>query len=247
MPMPTEKYVYGVVAADAAAPKGKGIGGRPLQVIREEACAALVSDITPPVQAGKDELTTHADVLQRALESGPVLPMQFGVVVPDEQVVREQLLGAFAGELSEQLHDFDGKVELHLRAVFDEAALMEDVVNSNAKVLALSEALRDKPPDATYYERIELGQEVAQTVEGIALEECQQIVEELSPLFVDALVNDPQHERVACDAAFLVEQEKLGDFDGAVDGLGAQHQGRLTFTYTGPHPPYSFVELPLQV
>jgi hypothetical protein len=124
---------------------------------------------------------------------------------------------------------------------------MEEVVSANAKVLGLSEALRDMPADATYYDRIELGQEVAQTVQALALEDRERIVDELSALFVDAMVNDPQHERVACDAAFLVELARLEEFDTAVNGLGERHHGRLTFSYTGPHPPYSFVELPLQV
>ncbi|HEX3509987.1 MAG TPA: GvpL/GvpF family gas vesicle protein [Solirubrobacteraceae bacterium] len=243
----TEKYVYGVVLLDTPLPKTKGIGGRKLGLVRGEDTAAIVSDVTPPVKTGKDELTTHARVLQRALEGGPVLPMQFGIVIPEEQLVREQLLDPFGEELVAQLHDLAGKVELHLRAVFEEEALMSEVVKANGKVLALSEALRDKPPDATYYDRIELGQEVAQTAETLILEERERILDVLTPLSAGARVNEAGHERVACNAAFLVEEEKLGEFDEVVNALGEANQDRLQFSYTGPHPAYNFVDLPLQV
>lgn len=247
MPAATEKYVYGVIASGTPPPRTKGVGGRTLRVVEGERCAAITSDVAPPVRAGKDELLTHARVLQRALANGPVLPMQFGIVVPDEELVREQLLDPFAGELAAQLEELAGKVEVHLRAVYDEQALMSEVVKANSKVLGLSEGLRDKPADATYYERIELGQEVAQTAESLALEERERIVHELAPLCVEVAINDPRLERVACDAAFLVENASLAEFDEAVDALGEQNEGRLRFSYTGPHPPYSFVELPLQV
>ena len=243
----SERYVYGVVLPDAQAPSTKGIGGRRLRIVHAARTAAIVSDVVPPVRAGKEELLTHARVLRRALEKGPVLPMQFGVVVPDEGVVCEQVLEPFAEVLAEQLQELDGKVELHLRAVYDEDALMGEVAGVNARVRALSASLRGKPADATYYERIELGQEVAQTIAGLAVEERERILEVLAPMCVDLAVNEVAHERVACDAAFLVERSQVVDFDAAVDALGERNEGRLGFSYSGPHPPYNFVELPLQV
>jgi hypothetical protein len=243
----TESYVYGVTLPGAAMPKGKGIGGRGLRLVEAGELAAIVSDATPPVRAGRNELATHARVLQRALENGPVLPMRFGVVMPDDDEIREQLLDPFREVLAEQLLELDGTVELHLRATYDEPALMREVVEGDPRIAALSSSLRDSSRDATYYAQIELGERVAQAVESAAARDRAALLGELEPLCLAFSLGEAQHEQVACDAAFLVEQARLGDFDRAVDELGRRNDGRIRFTYTGPHPPYNFVELPAQV
>ncbi|MDQ6749432.1 MAG: GvpL/GvpF family gas vesicle protein, partial [Actinomycetota bacterium] len=54
---------------------------------------------------------------------------------------------------------------------------------------------------------------------------------------------EPGHERVALNASFLVERERMAEFDEAVDELGRARAGRLRLKYTGPLPAHSFVEL----
>ena len=95
-----------------------------------------------------------------------------------------------------------------------------------------------------YYERIELGQKVARAVEQAAIVDLSAIVDALEPLAVAVQVGEPDHEHVAANVSFLVEDAQIPAFDQAVDALGRQNAGRLTFKYTGPLPPYSFVELP---
>jgi len=241
-----EKYVYGVVAPGTSLPRAKGVGGGGLKLIEGGSVAAVVSDVTPPVRAGKQELQTHSRVLQRVLERGPVLPMRFGMVMAAEDVSRE-LLEPFEEDLSEQLGELAGAIELHLRATYEEQALMSEVVAADPQIAALRDRLKGQPPDATYYAQIDLGQRVAQGVEGAAARDRDEILRALEPLSIAVSVGDPQHERVACDAAFLVEQAAMGEFDRAVDELGRRGEGRLRFSYSGPHPPYSFVELPAQV
>src|SRR5919202_5864869 len=99
------KYVYGVVRAKGRAkPKGKGIAGKPLKVVTANGIGALTSDVpSDELEAGRDELLTHSRVLENALEKGVVLPMRFGVVMPDEETVRTELLDAHREELEAQL------------------------------------------------------------------------------------------------------------------------------------------------
>jgi len=79
-------------------PAGAGIGGAPLQLIAGEGAAALVSDLPEAeLRVGREELTVHARVLERALAQGTVLPMRFGVVMAGEAAVRRHVLDAHAG------------------------------------------------------------------------------------------------------------------------------------------------------
>jgi hypothetical protein len=135
-------------------------------------------------------------------------------------------------------------VELHLRASYEEPALMSEVVAADPQIAALSRRLRGQSRDATYYAQIELGQRVAERAAAAAAADREAILSELEPLCVAVSVGEEQHERIACDAAFLVEEPALERFDRAVDELGRRNHGRLRFSYTGPHPPYNFVELP---
>jgi hypothetical protein len=240
-------YVYGVVEPGTAAPRTRGIGGRRVTLVQGDGLAALAGAVPcEELKPGSAELTAHARVLERALGHGPVLPMRFGVVMPDEDAVVAQLLEPFREDLLAQLRSLRGKVELHLRAIYEERALMAAVVAAEPRIAARGQALRDTDPDATYYERIELGQLVAGAVERIRVQDEAAILDALAPLAVAYSASEAANERVAADLAFLVEEDALGRFDAAVDDLGRRNDGRIRLRYVGPRPAYSFVELPVE-
>jgi hypothetical protein len=241
------KYVYGVVPQGSAAPRGAGILRRRLHTVTGGGLAAIVSNAPrDEIQASRKELMTHARVLERAREQGVVLPMRFGVVLPDEDAVRRQLLDGYRDELSLQLRELEGKAELRLRAFYDEDALMAEILQARPDIAELSGAVRDQPADAAYYARIELGQKVAQAAEQAASTDLSAILDVLEPLAVATAVGEPEHEHVAANVSFLVEEAQIPAFDAAVNELGARNADRMTFRYTGPLAPYSFVELPVQ-
>ena len=241
------KYVYGVVPAAAEPPARSGIGGAAVQTLVSGDAAALVSDVPEgELVAGREELTVHAQVLEDALESGVVLPMRFGAVMSDADAVKEQLLDRHHDTLLAQLAELEGKVELHLRAVFEETALMTEVVRENPDIAALREALHGQDEDATYYDRIRLGEMVAAAVEGKRESEGQEILDVLSPLALAVETGELSHERMALNASFLVERERIAAFDEAVDELGRARAGRVRMKYTGPLPAHSFVELAVE-
>jgi len=241
------KYVYGVVPASAAAPARAGIGGAAVETIASDATAAIVSDVAEgDLEAGREELMIHAQVLEQALEGGVVLPMRFGAVMADADSVRHELLERHHDALMSQLAELEGKVELRVRAVFEETALMSEIVRENPEIAALREALHGQDDDATYYERIRLGELVAAAVEGKREAEAQEILDALAPLALAVDTGDLGHERVALNASFLVARERIAEFDEAVDEIGRAREGRMRLKYTGPLPAHSFVELSVE-
>ncbi|MHB8658893.1 MAG: GvpL/GvpF family gas vesicle protein [Solirubrobacteraceae bacterium] len=237
-------YVYGVLSAEVEPPEIEGIGGAPLQEVRSEGLAALVSDLGEHELAlGREEMTTHARVLERALERGTVLPMRFGVVMDGEEAVRRALLDAHRTELAGQLREMTGKVELRLRAVYEETRLMDEVVRENADVAQLRESLRDAPEDATYYGRIQLGEMVAAAAERKREQDAGQILDRLNGLALATEVGESTNPRIVLNASFLAEREQMGQFDAVVDDIGREQAGRMRLKYTGPLPPHSFVRL----
>jgi|SRR5689334_4885034 len=239
------KYVYGVVRADDASwPKLEGINGEPVSPVTDEGLAALTSDVPDEfLEAGREELLTHSRVLEQVLEKGTVLPMRFGVVLPDEQSVREELLAPHSDELEAQLREMDGKVEINLKVLHDEDTILREVLEEIPEAAELRRSIQGKPEDATYFERIRLGELVAQALGDKREQTAPAIVDRLSPYAVAVQIGDPAHERMALNASFLVARKDLKRFDEAVDELGEEQGGRIRLRYTGPLPPHSFVEL----
>jgi hypothetical protein len=237
-------YVYGVTPTREA-PDASGIAGAPVRSVPGEGVAALVSDLpqVEQVALGRDELNAHSGVLDRALEGGPVLPMRFGVVMENEAAVRDRLLLPHRDQLHQQLDRLTGKVEVRLRATYEEQTLMREVVAEDRGIISLRESIRGKPDDATYYERIRLGEMVAEAVARKREADAETLLAALNPLAIDTVAGEPPHERVALSASFLIEHDRLDEFDDAVDQIGQAQEGRMRLKYAGPLPPYSFVEL----
>jgi Gas vesicle synthesis protein GvpL/GvpF len=238
------QYVYGVVEATSTAPRGRGIAGAPLRLIVGEDAAALVSEIgADRVRLGRDEVLLHARVLERALKRGPVLPMRFGVVMSDADEVRSRLLDEHGPDLRAQLAEMEGKVEIRIRAAYDEQSLLRDVVRERPEIASLRTSLADRHQDASYYERIRLGELVAAAVERHRELDAHAIIEALGEHALAVQAGEPNHERVVMQASFLVERSRLPAFDAIVDQVAEAYGGKIRFKYTGPLPPHSFVEL----
>lgn len=241
----TAKYVYGVVRSKGASPpKAAGIDGEPVGVVAHGSVAALTSDVPGDfLEAGRQELLAHTRVLEEAMEASVVLPMRFGVVMPDEETVHDRLLAPFAETLEAQLQEMDGKVEVTIKGIYDEEAILREAISESREISELQETIRGKPEAATYYERIRLGELIAAALDEKRGAAAPRIIDRLAPFAVDVRPGEPVHERMAVNASFLVERARLGEFDRVVDETGAEYAGRIQLKYTGPLPPHSFVEL----
>jgi hypothetical protein len=172
-----------------------------------------------------------------------VLPVRFGIVMSGPEEIRSRLLDEHAPELREQLTELEGKVEVRIRANYDEDGLLREVIRDHPEIAALRAQMRGRSDDATYYERIRLGELVATAVERRREHDAQVIVEALSAIALAVDHGRTEHERVAVQASFLVERSRLAEFDEVLEEVAAGFAGRLRFKYTGPMPAHSFVEL----
>jgi Gas vesicle synthesis protein GvpL/GvpF len=238
------KYVYGIVRGNVAPPTGQGIAASPLDLVAGDGAAALVSDLPgDELQLGREHVLVHARVLEEALSLGTVLPMRVGVVMSGPDEVRDQLLEPHAAEFRAQLDRLDGKVELNVRAIYEEQTLMREAVRDDQDIARLRASLRGKPDDATYYGRIRLGELVAAAVERKRDVDSRELLDTLAPLALAVEVAEPAHERAVLSASFLVERRGLKEFDDAVERIARLQADRMRLKYTGPLPPHSFVEL----
>jgi Gas vesicle synthesis protein GvpL/GvpF len=238
------QYVYGIVEASSTSPRGRGIAGAPLRLVIGEDAAALVSELgTDRVRLGREEVLVHARVLDRALKRGPVLPMRFGVVMSGPDEIRSRLLDEHGAELRAQLAELEGKVEIRIRAAYDEQSLLREIVRDHPEIASLRASVQGRAEDASYYERIRLGELVAAALERRRDRDAHEIAGALAGAALAVEAAEPAHERVVLQASFLVERARLKEFDAILDQVADGYGGQIRFKYTGPLPPHSFVEL----
>lgn len=229
-----EVHVFGVVHADTAgAPAGaRLIGHRELAALVSEAAGATPSAV----------LREHWRILEEAAATTTVLPLRFGTVMPGDREVVDQLLAPAHDELVARLQELAGKVQLTVKAFYEQEALMRGVVETSPPVARLRERVRGLPEAAAYYERIRLGELVAAEVEKARERDAVLMLERLEPLACASSREPISHPEAAMSAAFLVERERVDAFSEAVARLAEEVAGRIRLRYVGPLPPYSFTE-----
>jgi hypothetical protein len=232
----SDVHVYGVVSAAAdVEPSEEGV-----RLVVHRDIAALVSDIDRRDLKAARVLRMHWRVLEAVSASTTVLPVRFGTVMAGDRAVVDDFLAPSHDEILAAIAALAGKVQLTVKGVYDEDALMTGIVEGSPAIARLREQVRHVPEAAAYYKRIELGQRVAAEVERARERDAHEVFERLRPLALEARLEPPSTPDGAVNAAFLVEEDRVDAFSEAVSALGHELAGRIRLRYVGPLPPYSF-------
>ena len=234
----TGLYLYGIVpAAVGDAINAEGLHDRPVRVVAHGAIGALTSEAGEDELVGRRrELLRHAEVIDHALEHGPVLPLQFGTLADDDADVVEGLLGPRQAELEALLDQVAGCVEVRLRGYYEEQAVLQEIVAEHPELREVGTSMG---------ERLRAGERIAQALEAKRDEDADAIITRLAPLARDVVQEAPAVEMMAVNAAFLLDEGSLSRFDDAVRAVGSELESRMRLKYVGPVPPASFVDLTL--
>lgn len=240
--------MYGVTRSAAVLPPGmNGLDDRPVTLVHDGgACAALVSDLPGGRALGeRDDLIAHQRVLNALVDAGTVvLPFRFGAAMADRAAVRKELLAAGTERLERLLDDLDGKVELRLKATYVQETVLREIMDAEPEIAELSRRLREVPPDiadAVYYDRVRLGELIAQAMGRRRERDGQALLDGAAPAAEAYTSTPPVREEDVLDASFLVHTDRRAEFERTVDDLGAAHHDRVRIRLIGPLAPYDFV------
>lgn len=235
-------YVYGVTRpAGAVRRAGAGIAGTDVGVIEHRGLAAIVSPVADgSMQAKRRDLLGHTEVLQAAFASAPVLPLRFGTVFADGESLVAGFLEPRRDELLALLKQFDGLAELRVRALYREERILAEVVRADERIAGLRERVR---AGGGHGLQVQLGEAVAAALRARRRADADALVAALASLARDMAADEPVSELEVLRGSFLVERKRIPSFDARMDELARAAEGRMTFRYTGPLPPHSFVSL----
>ena len=244
------KYVYCIIQCKETRSFGPGgIGGRGDEVytVHYEGLAAVVSN-TPLVvyDPTRDNLFAHETVNETVMREFTVLPMAFGALFRTEQDIIE-LVKTTYDALKDVFKKMEGKVEYGLKVNWDRDLVIAEIEEQNEEIRNLKEQIVSRATGSTYFARMQLGR----LIESALSEQSDSYVREVYSVLRDAAVasraNKPIGDKMIMNAAFLVERETEGEFDQKVKEIAARYDGKLTFKYSGPWPPYNFVHIRLKL
>jgi len=241
----TVVYVYGIVPADTDVESGAtGVGDPPgeVRLVRRGDLAALVSDVPTDKPLGRPEdLVTHEELLDSAVQGVSVLPLRFGAVVTDDEAVASELLEAHHDEFSAALEQLEGRTEYVIKGRYDEQAVLREVLSGNKEAAALRDQLKGKDDDATRDERIRLGEIISEAVSVRRERDTRTLGDALEGQVEASVVREPTHELDAVHTAVLVETAKAADLERTLGKLARDWDGLVQLQLIGPIAAYDFV------
>jgi hypothetical protein len=243
----TGKYLYAIIRCSEArviAARGIHEQGSRVYTIPYGKLAAVVSDSPcEEYDSSRRNMMAHTRVLEVVMQQYTVLPICFGIVAPDAEVVREQLLIRDYTDLEAQLDELDGRIELGLKAFWTDEHLFREVADQQPEIRSLHDSIARRPPERTYYERIRLGELVEEAIMQRRQADSEEILATLRPLARAHIAHPVLTDRMVVNAAFLLNRTSEAAFDAAVHELNSRFGTRMMFKYVGPVPPYNFVNL----
>lgn len=128
-------------------------------------------------------------------------------------------------------------IPMSLSTVFENQKILEGVLLKSYRVIKESLRLMDG--------KIELGVKVVKNQGPIEDGIAQKVLEALNKLSVESVKGDNFSDRLLLNNSFLVEKNKFSRFSNKIAELEGKYPD-LKFLYTGPWPPYSFVNIKIK-
>jgi hypothetical protein len=243
------RYVYCVYRSRYARIfHGPGMAGRkyPVYAINYADLAAVVS-ASPAVsyESTRRNMTTHMRVQEEVMGDHAILPIQFNTVSPNVEAVRDCLLAPGYSELIERLEDIAGCIELGVKAFWRQDVVFRELLAENENIRRLRDLVAGRPPEATFGERLLLGEMVEKALRLKRERESAEMLARLQPHAEGVRLYEPFSQRMTLNAAVLLKAGQRQPFERSLDALDEELGERMLFKCVGPTPPYNFVELTL--
>ena len=237
-------HVYGVVRSTAQTDcEGLvGLDGAPTRLVVHGPVAAVVSDVRLERPPGRRaDVMAYTAVLDAVAKAGPVVPVQFGSILEDEQDVVDQLLGPGEAHFEELLNELDGRAQFQLRADYRDDVALSEAVSADPRIARLRGVTQGRPQEEVYGDLVRLGELVSRAVENTREVDADVLLEVLVPLTAAHRVRLGSGVDEVAELTFLVDDALQDRFEQEAETLAEAVHDRIRLRLVGPLPPYDFV------
>jgi hypothetical protein len=242
------KYVYCIIKTETPLGFGPlGIGAEPAEThtVNFRDIAAVVSRTPMVVQdPTRDNVLAHQRVNETVMQKHTVIPMSFGTVFKTDDDIIELLRSAYDAFI-DVLNKMQDKFEFGLKVLWDRDQIIREIEEEDEDIRRLKTEISSQK-GSTYFARMQYGRLIDAALQARSERYVAEIFHGLRDVSVASRANKPIGDRMIMNAAFLVGRETEQAFDARVKEIG-QRYDKLTFKYTGPWPPYNFVNIRLKL
>ncbi|MHB1843628.1 MAG: GvpL/GvpF family gas vesicle protein [Deltaproteobacteria bacterium] len=242
------KYVYCIIRSKEPRTFGHvGLGNDPAEVrtVHHKDIAAVVSDTPIEVHdPTRENVLAHERVNETVMREHTVIPMSFGTVFKTDDDIVELLKSAYDA-FNDVLDKMKDKLEFGLKVLWDRDVVLGQIEHEDDDVRRLKREISSQQ-GSTYFARMQYGRLVDAALQARSEQYVAEIFEKLRDVSVASRANKPIGDRMILNAAFLVSRDQEAAFEARLKAIGALHD-KLTFKYTGPWPPYNFVNIRLKL
>ena len=244
------KYVYCIIKSPEErdfGPIGIGEGGNRVYTVHHRDLAAVVSDTPIRIyDPTRENVLAHELVNETVMREYTVIPMSFGTIFRTRDDINELLKSTYRAfdDVLEKMRD---KIEFGLKVLWDREKVVANLERENDEIRRLKDEISRHTSSSTYFARMQLGRLVETSLEETSHRYVADIHEWLKSVAVASRSNKPIGDRMILNAAFLVDRAQEAAFDERVKEISRKYEDILTFKYSGPWPPYNFVNIKLKL
>ncbi len=242
------KYVYCIIHTNDPCRFGPiGIGSEPVEVhtVNYKDIAAVVSDTPLEVyDPTRENVLAHERVNEVVMRDFTVIPMSFSTVFKTSEDIVELLRSAYDA-FRDVLVKMQDKLEFGLKVLWEPETIIREIEKDDDNLRLLRQEISHQK-GSTYFARMQYGRLVDSLLQEKSEQLVSEIIDTLSGVCVASRTNKPIGDKMILNGAFLVARDREPDFDAKVKEIDARYEN-LIFKYTGPWPPYNFVNIRLKL
>jgi len=207
--------------------------------------AAIVSDVPiSPLDSTRENVLAHERVNEAVMRDHTVIPMSFGTIFKTRDDIVELLRSAYEAFV-DVLNKMQDKLEFGLKVLWDRDEMVRAIEEEDEDIHRLKSEISSQK-GSTYFARMQYGRLIDGALQQRSERYVAEFLQRLRDVSVASRVNRAIGDKMIMNAAFLVQRDKEQAFDRRIKEIAAAFE-KLTFKYTGPWPPYNFVNIRLKL
>src|SRR5687767_4550943 len=242
------RYVYCIIRASQPlrfGPIGMDEQSPEVYTINFRDMAAIVSDVPiAPLDSTRENVLAHERVNETVMREHTVIPMSFGTIFKTREDIGELLRSAYEA-FADVLAKMENKLEFGLKVLWDRDEIVKAIEQEDEDIHRLKTEISSQK-GSTYFARMQYGRLIDGALQLRSERYVAEFLQRLRDVSVASRVNRAIGDKMIMNAAFLVQRDQENAFDKRIKDIASSFD-KLTFKYTGPWPPYNFVNIRLKL